>query len=51
MNEEFFTPSKETIMQIFDDTIKQLKNGEITLEEANRIGANMPKGYEFQFNN
>ena len=51
MNEELFTISKETVMEIFDETIKKLKNGEITLEEANRIGANMPKGYEFQFTN
>lgn len=36
-------------LEIFDATIQKLKSGEITFEEANRIGAQMPKGWNFEF--
>lgn len=39
----------ELAMGIFDTTIQKLKAGEITFEEANRIGSEMPNGWNFEF--
>lgn len=48
-DDNFFTPDPDTLGDIFTTTRQQLVNGEITLTEANRIGDNMPEGWNFEF--
>jgi hypothetical protein len=45
----FFTLEPDTLAEIFATTHHKLVDGEITLNEANRIGSNMPEGWEFEF--
>jgi len=45
----FFTLEPDTLAEIFATAHHKLIKGEITLEEANRIGSNMPEGWEFEF--
>ena len=45
----FFTLEPDTLAEIFTTTHQKLVKGEITLAEANRIGDNMPEGWNFEF--
>jgi hypothetical protein len=45
----FFTLDPDNLAAIFEKAHQKLIKGEITLEEANRIGSNMPEGWEFEF--
>ena len=48
-NEDFFTLDPDNLAEIFRITHQKLIKGEITLDEANRIGDNMPEGWQFEF--
>lgn len=38
-------------ISIFEFIIEELKEGHITIEQANHVGANMPDGFNFQIVN
>jgi hypothetical protein len=46
---EFFTLDPTNLVEIFNVTHQRLCRGEITVEEANRIGNNMPEDWQFSF--
>ena len=48
-DDKLFQMNTTLAIEVFDATIQKLKKGEITFEEANQIGARMPKGWNFQF--
>jgi len=48
-DQNLFEMNTKLALEIFDATIQKLKSGEITFEEANRIGSQMPTGWNFEF--
>lgn len=48
-DQNLFEMNTKLALEIFDTTIQKLKSKEITFEEANRIGSQMPKGWNFEF--
>lgn len=48
-DQNLFEMNTKLALEIFDATIKKLKSGEITFKEANWIGSQMPKGWNFEF--
>mgnify|MGYP003352864794 CR=1 FL=1 len=50
-DKDLFEMNGTLAVEVLDALIAKIKSGELTIEEANKIGSRMPKGFEIEFQN